>query len=63
MLYMVLGKCLAWEFCFLVEIGESLEEAEDFWLREDVWEDAEVDAELLEAFRVHLETTIRVVLV
>ena len=50
-----------WKLSILVERGESLEEPEDLGLGEDVWEDAEVYAELGEAFEVHLELCVRIV--
>lgn len=53
-LYLVLRRDLTGQFCLLVKVGQSLEEAEDLRFRENVREDAKVDTKLLEAFKVHL---------
>ena len=50
-----------WKLSVLIECGEGLEEAEYLGLREDIWEDAEVYAELRKAFEVHLEFRVRIV--
>ena len=50
-----------WKLSILVERGESLEEPEDLGLGKDVREDAEVDAELREALKVHLQLGVRIV--
>ena len=60
---LILSLLLTGKFCFLIKVGQSLEEAEDFRLGKDVWEDAEVDAELLETLEVHLEATVGIELI
>ena len=62
-LRLILGWLLTGQFRFLIEVGQSFEEAENFGFGEDVRENAEVDAELLEALEVHLEATIGVELI
>ena len=62
-LRLILILMLTGKFCLLVEVGQSFEEAENFGLGKDVWENSEVDTELLEALKVHLEATICVELV
>ena len=57
---LVLPLILAWQLSFLVKVCQCFEEAEDLGLREDVRKDAEVNTELLEAFKIHLESPIGV---
>ena len=47
----------------MIKVGQSLEEAEYFRLGKDIWEDAEVNTELLETLEVHLEFAVRVELI
>lgn len=57
---LVLPLILAWQLGFLVKVCQCFEESEDLRLREDVREDAEVNAKLLEAFEIHLESPVGV---
>lgn len=63
LLDLVLRGLLTWQFGFLVKVGQCLEESEDLWLRKDVGENAEVDAESLKTFEIHLQSPIRIELV
>ena len=62
-LRLILSLLLTGKFCFLIKVGQSLEETEYLGLGEDVWEDTKVDTELLETLEVHLEATVGVELI